>query len=227
MKIFCIIPAYNEENKISKTIKDVQSNGYKVIVVDDCSCDKTFEVAKQKADYTLKHFINRGQGASLETGNKFAKKLGAEVVVHFDADGQFLAKEIKDVLSPIINDDCDIVFGSRFLNKKSNMPWFKEQVIMRLGRLINKIFFNISLTDPQNGFRAMNLSAIEKINIQNDGSAHCSEIIYKTVKNKLRYKEVPVTVIYNDFGQGIFSGKGRGMGGLRILRDLIVGKIIE
>jgi hypothetical protein len=73
----------------------------------------------------------------------------------------------------------------------------------------------------------MNKNALNKIIIQNDGSAHCSEIISKTIKNNLRYKEVSITVIYNEFGQGILGGEGRGMGGLRILRDLFVGKIIE
>jgi glycosyltransferase involved in cell wall biosynthesis len=227
MKIFCIVPAYNEEKNIKKTIKDLKETQYEIIIVDDCSCDNTYKVAKENTKYVIRHPINRGQGAALETGNQYAKKLGADIVVHFDADGQFLVKEIKDIVEPIVNGECDVVFGSRFLGKKSNMPWFKEQVIMRLGRLMNKIIFNIDLTDPQNGFRAMNLKALNKIKIQNDGSAHCSEIIYKTVKNKLKYKEIPITVIYNEFGQGILGGKGRGTGGLRILRDLFIGKIIE
>lgn len=227
MKIFCIVPAFNEGENITKTIKEVKKYVSNVVVVDDCSSDDTYNKAKTSGVFVLRHMINRGQGAALQTGNEFAMQKGAEVVIHFDADGQFLASEIEDILTPIKNGEADIVFGSRFLGKESNMPFFKKQIIMRLGRLVNKIFLGLNFTDPQNGFRAMNKKALKKIKIKNDGSAHCSEILTKAVRNNLRLKEVPVFVHYHDFGQGIFSGKGRGMGGIRIIKDLILGKLIN
>lgn len=227
MKSFCIIPAFNEEKNIARVIKSVKSQVDYIVVVDDCSLDNTYQVAKSTGVKVLRHVINRGQGAALQTGNQYALSHGADLVVHFDADGQFQADEIGDLLAPILSGSYDIVFGSRFLGKESNMPFFKKHFIMRAGRLVNRIFLGLDLTDPQNGFRAMNRIALEKIIVQNDGSAHCSEILAKAVSYHLRLREVPVYVVYNEFGQGLFSGKGRGKGGMKIIKDLIIGKLIN
>jgi len=226
-KIVVVIPAYNEEKNIEKVINEVKPLVNELVIVDDGSSDKTFELAKKHGATVLRHLINRGQGAALQTGDEYALKNQADIVVHFDADGQFLSSEIKEIILPIQNGEADAVFGSRFLGKKSEIPWFKEKIIIPLAGLVNKILINISLTDPQNGFRALSRKALEKITIENDGMAHCSEILYKVFKNKLTIKEVPITVIYHDFGQGIFRGNGRGTGGLRIIKDLFLARLMK
>lgn len=220
MKIFCIIPAWNEEKKILNVVNEAGKYVDRVIVVNDGSIDGTVEVLKQTTATVLSHVINRGQGAALQTGNEFALLNGADIVVHFDADGQFLATEIKEVVEPLINKECDVVFGSRFLGKKSKLPFWKEFIIMPLAHLVNKIILGRTLTDPQGGFRAMNREALQKITITQRGMAHCSEIIYKAFKNKLRIKEVPITVIYDEFGQS-FGG------GIRIIKDLLLAKLLD
>ncbi len=220
MKIFCVIPAYNEEKTIVEVINKVKLLVDCVVVVDDCSADKTHGLAKRQGAVVLRHIVNRGQGAALATGNEYALAHGADAVIHFDADGQFLSSEIKDIVKPIIKEECDVVFGSRFLEKKSKIPWMKKYVIMPIARKINLIFFNIKLTDPQCGFRALSRYALKKIKIRQDGMAHCSEIMVQAFSNNLKIKEVPVTIIYNDFGQK-FSG------GIRILKDLFLAKVIN
>lgn len=227
MKIFCVIPAYNEEKNISKVIKDLKSFVDKIIVVDDCSSDKTYEIAKREDAIVLRHIINRGQGAALQTGNDYALAQGADFIVHFDADGQFLAEDIKKAMEPLLKNEVDIVLGSRFLDKKTDMPFIKRKVIMPLARIFNQVFFKFYLTDPQNGFRIFSKEAAKKIKITNDGSAHCNEILHKIFKNNLRVQEVPISVFYNDFGQGLLGGKGRKMGGLRIIKDLILSFLID
>jgi len=220
MKIFCIIPAYNEAKTITGVINKVKPLVSKVVVVDDGSIDKTRELAKAQGVKVLSHLINRGQGATLETGNQYALREGADIIIHFDADGQFLAEEINDIIAPIREGTADIVFGSRFLGKKSNMPAFKKYVIIPLAHLVNKIFTGSNLTDPQNGFRALSKKAAEKIKIEQDGMAHNTEIISKAFGSGLKIKEIPVTVIYHDFGQ-------RFSGGLKIIKDLILARIIN
>ncbi len=218
MKIFCVIPAYNEAKNIVAVIGRVKPLVDGLVVVDDHSSDNTFALASNTGTPTLHHIINRGQGAALQTGNDYALLHDADIIVHFDADGQFLAEEIEDVVKPILDNQADIVFGSRFLGKKSNLPRFKKNIIMPLAKLINKIFFGINLTDPQNGFRAMSAKVAREIRIENDQMAHCNEILIKAFRNKYRIQEVPITVIYHEFGQK-FSG------GLRIIKDLIYKKI--
>lgn len=220
MKIFCVIPAWNEEKKIFNVVNEVERYVDRVIVVDDGSLDQTVEVLKKTNATVLRHVINRGQGAALQTGNEFSFQNGADIVVHFDADGQFLATEIKEVIQPLLSGECDIVFGSRFLGKKSELPFWKEFFIMPLAHLVNKIILGRTLTDPQGGFRALNREALQKITITQRGMAHCSEIIYKAFKNKLRIKEVPITVIYDEFGQS-FGG------GIRIIKDLLLAKLLD
>ncbi len=221
MKVACVIPAWNEAAHISEVILGVKPRVDSVIVVDDGSRDQTAILAKAAGAMVVRHKINRGQGAALQTGNDLARiEFGADIIVHFDADRQFLPEEIAEVIEPIRSGQADIVFGSRFLGKKTNLPTFKKRIIMPLARLTNRLLFGISLSDPQNGFRAMNRLAAEKIRIENRGMAHNSEIQAKAFKYKLRIQEVPVTVIYHRFGQSLG-------GGFKIISDLILSKFIK
>jgi len=219
-KVIVVIPAYNEEKTIVELINKVKPLVDEIIVVDDGSKDQTAHLAEKQKVIVLRHLINRGQGAALQTGNQYALKRGGEIIVHFDADGQFLAEEIKDIVQPLKKGEADVVFGSRFLEKKSEIPWLKKQIIIPLAHLVNKLMIGFSLTDPQSGFRALSRKAVEIIQIENDGMAHCSEILYKVFKNNFKIKEVPITVIYHNFGQ-------RFGGGIKIIKDLFLAKLMD
>ena len=216
MKIYIVIAAYNEEKNIENILKSLLNFNYNIIVVDDGSIDKTAEIVKKYPVILLKHSINRGQGASLVTGTEYAYQKGAEIVVHFDADGQHLVSEISKVINPIINKEVDVVLGSKFL-QKNKIPFLKKYLIIKPALIFNNLLTGLKLTDVHNGFRALSRKAIALINIKQDGMAHASEIIIEIKKHKLEYKEVAVTIIYNKFGQGL-------RGGLRILKDLIFNK---
>lgn len=218
MKIFCVIPAWNEEKNINKVVREVKEKVTEVVVVDDGSTDQTSREARSAGAKVLRHLINRGQGAALQTGNEYALKIGADVIVHFDADGQFLAEEINDMTAPIKRGEAEVIFGSRFLEKKSQIPILKKFFILPLAHLANKLLLGVTLTDPQSGFRALSRVAAQKIEIEQDDMAHCSEIIYKTFKNNLKFREVPITVIYHGFGQKLG-------GGFKIVKDLLLAKI--
>lgn len=220
MKIVCVIPAYNEEENITKVVKDVLTYTNEAIVVDDCSIDDTSLLAASAGATVLNHIINRGQGAALQTGNEYALHNGADIIVHFDADDQFLASEIPSMIQPIIEGRADIVFGSRFLGKKTNFPSAKKYIIMPLAQLFSRAFLGVKLSDPQNGFRALSRLAAEKIIIDNRAMAHASEIQAKAFKQKLKIVEVPITVIYHHFGQTL-------SGGFIVIRDLLINKIIK
>lgn len=220
MKIICIIPAWNEEKTIGVVTAEVKKYVDEVVVVDDGSTDQTVARAAANQVTVLQHIINRGQGAALQTGNDYALRQGADIIVHFDADGQFSAPEIQEVIQPIIKGECEIVLGSRFLSKQTAMPLTKKYILLPLARLINRLFFKVKLTDPQSGFRALNRRVAEIIEIEQASWAHCSEILAKIVAAKIEYKEVPITVSYIKFGRNLSSGLG-------IIKDLIIAKFIK
>ncbi len=216
--IFIIIPAFNEEKHIAQVIENLLEYNYKIIVIDDCSTDNTFEIAKRFPITVLRHIINRGQGAALQTGTDFAIKNNAEIIVHFDADGQYLVNEIQQTLIPLLNNEVDIILGSRFLQKNKNMPFAKRKIIHPVSRIINKLITGIKLTDAHCGYRVLSNKAAQKIKILQDGMSHNTEITSQIKKNNLKFKEVPVTVIYNEFGQGIGAG-------FKILKELFLMKL--
>lgn len=223
LKIFCVIPAFNEEKTILEVINSVKPYVSEIVVVDDGSEDSTaylVETSRVCGTSLLKHIVNRGQGAALETGTEYAIKRGADIIVHFDADGQFVAEEINDMVKLIKEGRADAVFGSRFLGKKSHLPFFKKYIIMPLARLMNKMLLGVDLTDPQNGFRALSKEVAANLKIEQRGMAHCSEILYKVKSGGFKIDEAPVTVIYNNFGQ-------RFSGGVKIVKELFLGMLVK
>lgn len=220
MKIFIVIPAFNEEKTIRNVIRDVQKYISDIIVVDDGSTDRTAEFAKSAGARVLKHLINRGQGAALRSGTNYALKRGADIIVHMDADGQHQARDILAITEPLVEDRTDVALGSRFLGNTCQMPWTKKNIIIPLARIINWLLTGLWLTDAHNGWRALSAKAARKIQISQDGMAHNTDIPVQIVENNLKYKEVAVEVIYKEYGQG-FSG------GLKILLDLLKSKILK
>lgn len=220
MKVFVVIPAFNEEGEIAEVIREVLPLVDKVVVVDDCSKDNTRKVASEAGAVVLRHSINRGQGAALRLGTKWSLQNGADIIVHFDADGQFRPMDIPRVTAPLIAAEADVVFGSRFLDNTTRMPFFKKKIIMPLARFVNFYFLRVKLTDPQSGFRAFTKEVGLKLHWQQDRMAHCSEILSLVAKGGWRIKEVPITVIYKNFGQNIF-------GGFKIIKDLFIKKLIK
>ena len=215
-KIFIIIPAFNEAERVGQVITGLFEHGFKnIVVVDDGSTDHTIQIAKYVGAIVIAHVINRGQGAALETGDEYARQQEAEAVVHFDGDGQFNAADITVALKKLEQNQADVVLGSRFLDTRTTMPWFKRKVIFPLGKWINFFLTGVRLTDVHNGFRVLSRTALEKIHITQDRMAHNSEIVALIKKNKFSYVEIPVEVTYHEYGQGIG-------GGLRILKEWVV-----
>ena len=205
-KVFVLIPAFNEESSISKVVKDLKKNGYNnILVVDDGSSDNTTAVAEKAGAEVLTHIINRGQGAALQTGMSYLKDK-ASVVVHFDADGQHDPKQIPRFLKEIKN--YDVVLGSRFLDKTTKMPLSKK-ILLKGAVWVSWAMTGLKLSDTHNGFRALNNKALRKIKLKQDDMGHATEILDEIKINKLKYKEVPVTIKYTSYsmskGQSVFN----------------------
>ena len=195
--IWVIIPAYDEEKRIKEVIRGTKKYIKNIIVVDDGSKDKTYDVAKKEGIVVLKHIINLGKGAALKTGCEFALDKGAEFFIVMDADSQHEPKEIPKFLNELKN--VPIVLGFRRLSK--DMP-----IILKLGNnVINKItklLYGIILHDTQCGYRAFSSDAYRKIKWKASDYSMESEIIANIGKKRLKYKEIPIKTIYEDRYKG-------------------------
>lgn len=206
MRLAIVIAAYNEGKSIGKVVSGIPKSfeGIKAvdcIVVDDGSKDKTAQAAKEVGAIVVCHPINRGQGAALKTGFDYALSEDYDIVVTFDADGQHKGEEIAHIIAPVIKKEVDAVLGSRFLEKKAiRMPKSRE-AILKMGVLFTRLLSNIKVTDTHNGFRAFSKEALQKIEMKQDRMEHASEILDQLAKHKLSYKEVPVTIEYNDYAK--------------------------
>lgn len=223
MKVYIVIAAYNEEKKISEVVEGLKKERYQnIVVVDDGSRDKTYEVAEKAGAEVLRHLVNRGQGAGLQTGIDYALKKGADAIVTFDADGQHDPRDVKRVLKPVINKEADVVFGSRFLGK-SNVPFFKK-LTLKGAIFFTWIFSGVWLTDAHCGFRALSRDAAKKIRITYDKMEHASEIVDEVMTKKIKYKEVPVNVRYTEYsirkGQSVFNS-------IKIATRLLMGRFLR
>ena len=165
---YIIIPAFNEAGSIKKVIKDLFYYGYEnIVVIDDGSTDKTTEIVENLNVFLIRHPLNMGPGAAIKTGIDFALLKNADIIVTFDADGQHLAKDIYNLVRPIILNKVEITLGNRFLNNTSKVPIFKR-IILKAGALLMFLMYGILSSDSHNGLKAMNSSAALKINIRSN-----------------------------------------------------------
>lgn len=191
--ILIVIAAYNEGNRIDQTLRSLA--GYQTVVVDDGSSDDTFRVARGHATWVLRHPINCGQGAALQTGIDFAVSKGATAIVTFDADGQHDPADLPTMLQPILSGECDVVLGSRFLGNTVDMPPVRR-VMLGLATWFTRRTSGLSVTDTHNGFRVFSRYAASRLRIRQPRMAHASEILDQIGALKLRYVERPVTIRY-------------------------------
>lgn len=222
-QVYVVMPAYNEGTCVGGVVAGVLQEYSNVVVVDDGSADDTFAAAKRAGAMALRHSINRGQGAALQTGIEFALRRGAKYVVTFDSDGQHQVSDIAAMVAPIWRGECDVTLGSRFLGKAVNLP-ASRRLILRMGVLFTRLMNNLELTDAHNGLRAFSAAAASKVDIHLDGMAHASEIIDIISRENLRYREVPVHIHYTDYS----LAKGQSSrGAIRIVVHYLLGRAMR
>lgn len=220
-----VIPLYNEEPVIKKVLLELIDYypDYNIIVVDDNSTDNSIKEACIKGVYILRHIVNLGQGAALQTGIEFAKKIGTKYVVTFDADGQHDPKDIALFIKILQNDEADIVLGSRFLGKTENMP-LRKKYLLKASRIFTWLTTGLWLTDSHNGLRAINIEKFPQFEITQNRMSHASEIIGIIKKLKMRYVEKPCNIRYTKYslekGQSIFNS-------INIIIDYLIGSMIK
>ncbi len=193
-----VIPAYNEATQIADVIQNTSAFVDRVVVVDDGSHDDTARIARQAGATVIQHPINRGLGATLGTGIKAARRLGGEVIITLDADGQHLPHEIPLFIEAIKERGHDAVLGSRMIELKGNMP-LKRRVYQRIGNVLTYALFGLFVSDSQSGFRAFSGKAADVLEIRTDRMEVSSEIVAEIRRRAFNWTEVPITAVYTDY----------------------------
>jgi len=222
MKIFIIIAAYNEARAIGNVIHELLPLNHTIVVVNDGSRDDTAAIARRSGATVLTHCMNLGQGAALQTGIEYARKRRADIIVTFDADGQHLVSDIASLLSALDNENVDIVLGSRFLGKKHYGMPVMRRMLLKLGVHYTNMTTELKLTDIHNGLRAFKVEPTRCIRLKQSRMAHASELLQQVAKFKLRYREVPCTILYSPYS----LSKGQRLPQLvNVLADLLIGRL--
>lgn len=224
-----VIPAYNESDHALDVLEEVLNAWYGVVFVDDGSQNNLYKKVIERFGgeklLAIKHIINLGQWAALQTG--FTAVLQAsnlpKYVVTFDSDGQHLLSDLPNFLNAFkINPDLDIVLGSRFLGSAINMPISKKWVL-KLGIIFTFFFSGLHLTDTHNGYRVIKVSSLSLLKLTMNGMEHASEILDIINQKKLNYIEVPNTILYTNYsiarGQKLSNS-------IKIVKNLIFKKFL-
>lgn len=199
-KIFVVIPCYNESRVLRTVLESLAAYPYSLVAVDDGSKDDTWSIIQKLPVYGLRHSVNLGQGAAIQTGMTFALSKGADMIVHFDADGQHQPGEIQGFIQPLLEGKADAVLGSRFLrNQDTAAVPVAKRILLRGAVLVNNLLTGLSLSDAHNGFRAFTREAAAKIKLRENRYAHATEIIQQIREQSIRYIEIPTEIHYSKY----------------------------
>ena len=200
MKVFIVIPSYNESKRIDKVLTGLKDFSVSIIVVDDGSRDSTFEQAKKHHVLVLRHRVNLGKGAAIKTGCEAAILMGADAIVLMDSDGQHKAEDLPKFLEKIQSGKFDVVFGSRHMNL--GIPLVRY-IGNKFASVLISVLYRVYISDLICGYRAITKKAYIQMNLKSSDYGIETEMVIKTAKLKLRYCEIPVEVIYYDKFKGV------------------------
>ena len=196
MKIIVGIPAFNEEKNIASIITKLSTIADTILVCNDGSTDLTSTIAEKIGAVVINHEKNLGYGAAIRSLFLKAKELDGDILVTFDADGQHRIEDIKNVIKPVVNEEADLVIGSRFLDEsEKEVPQYRKVGIKVITKITNASIKK-QLTDSQSGFRAYSKKIISELNPSEMGMGVSTEILIKASSKDFRIVEVPIKIIY-------------------------------
>jgi glycosyltransferase involved in cell wall biosynthesis len=191
------LPAFNEEITIGSIVLLAKEYVDTVIVVDDGSSDRTATISEKAGAQVIIHENNAGKGCALKTGFETASRLGADIIVTMDTDGQHNPEDIPKLTSPILDGTADMVIGSRYLNgHATDTPSYRRlgQTVLDVATSMNS---GVDVTDSQSGFRAFAASTANVFRFKADGMAIESEMLADAGNASLRIMEVEIEVRYD------------------------------
>lgn len=219
-----VVPTYNEGPVVGGVLRELLATLPNVVAVDDGSSDNSSAEIVGSGARLVRHPINLGAGAALESGLQFALlDPTARYFVTFDADGQHRVADAAAMVAKLRLGEQDILLGSRFLGTSEGMPRARR-LMLHAARVFETLSSGISLTDAHNGLRAFNRTFAEKVRFRMRDMAHASEMLRLIKSTGVRWAEQPVTVLYTDYSRG----KGqRSINSVNIAVDVWLNHLLE
>lgn len=203
MKIFIVVPFYNEQKHIVDVVKGVSKYKFPIVLVDDGSTDSSnrkLQESKKPGIQILTHKINLGKGAAMKTGADYAFDQGADAVIFMDGDNQHHPDDLSKFIKKLDEGKHDVVLGTRSFTYGVPLIRFLGN---KLASFILVLFFGIYVSDVLCGFKALTKKAYKIIRWESTGYGVETEIIARIGKNKIKTCEVPVKAIYHDKVKGV------------------------
>jgi glycosyltransferase involved in cell wall biosynthesis len=220
-EIVVVMPAFNEGKGIAAIVRQTILSFPNLVVIDDGSTDDTESQATVAGAFVIRHPVNLGQGAALQTGFTWALEQGADWVITLDSDGQHDPEDARRLLELAQSNQWDVALGSRFMGKTEGMP-FSRRLLLKAALRFQNLTSGLQLTDVHNGLRVLSRKALQHIHLRQDRMAHASEIISQLAQSGLKVGEGPVTIRYTEYSMA----KGQSaLGALNILVDLLMARL--
>ena len=217
--VWLVIPLYNEASVIADVVRGARRAFPHVVCIDDGSVDGSGAAAHAAGAHLVTHPVNLGQGAALQTGFEYAAmQPGMRWVVTFDADGQHQTSDVVEMLELARRDGLDVVFGSRFLDDRTEAGAVKR-LVLRLAVAYTNMTTHTRLTDAHNGLRVLSRGVVERLDLTQNRMAHASELVAQIGELDVRYAESPVHILYTDYSKA----KGQSLwNSINILVELMI-----
>lgn len=222
--VWLVVPLYNEGAVIADVVTDARRTFANVVCVDDGSHDDSAEQAQRAGAVVVRHPVNLGQGAALQTGIDYAKTdPRMRYVVTYDADGQHQISDVVAMVDRARATDLQVVFGSRFLNDDHVSATGLKKLVLKAAVAFTNATTHTKLTDAHNGLRVLRRDVVDQLEITQNRMAHASEIVNEIgamrIEGKpVRYAEMPVHILYTDYSKS----KGQSLwNAVNILVELI------
>ena len=214
-----VVPVFSESQVIASVISDLSQYFPNIYCVDDGSPDGSGEIAKKAGAHVVWHPMNFGQGAAIQTGIEAGlENPEIKYFVTFDGDGQHSPIDALEMIRTLRTGEVDVVFGSRFLDERTELTAAKR-IVLKTAISYTNALMGLKLTDAHNGLRAFNRKVAEYVNLQQNGMAHATEIVNQISKGGFQYCERPVHIVYTDYSKA----KGQSLwNSVNILFDLIL-----
>lgn len=214
-----VVPLYNEAQVISGVLEEARTRFPHIVCVDDASTDGSAALARAAGAVVVQHPFNLGQGAALQTGIRYVvEATDAAYLVTFDADGQHRVEDAVDMVTKARDEGLGMVFGSRFLDKRTQTGWLRR-IVLKTAVWITNQQTGMRLSDAHNGLRVIRRDAAQALHLEQNRMAHATEIVLQLGRTKLPWAEHPVHVLYTDYSRA----KGQSlMNSVNILIDTIL-----